>query len=137
MKKLALSGSSPEKRMYLDATLTNIEEALNRLDNQTWTGVTLTDMPNGFIQVFGGNDGRVMVKFRDGSTTQDYQAGILLDNASNPNAEILISISGEATWLPFRHTVTKEIAKSVLLHFLENSQPPNGLAWEGNMGNYR
>jgi len=136
--KLIFHITSPGQSTFLEPTPVQVEAAFDKLDNKVWTGFTLEMKPVGLFQVSGGD--RVLVRFSTYTpwiADPDYAAGYLMDPAEHNNySEIDIQIEDEQTWVPIGETVTKEFAKSVVMHFWQHQAFPEGLMWRGNMGKY-
>lgn len=132
--KLALYSLGGET--YLEATSENLDMALAKLDSKIYTGLTLYAMPDGLLQVFGGKEERVFLSFTDGTTLASSRGKLVDPDYVSVKKKIKISFGGELTWIPFYLTVTKEMAKQVVLYFINHQTLPKGLTWEGNMSKY-
>lgn len=111
-------------------------ETVDAMNNDDRTGFLL-DFPEYKFSIYvtGGNNERVVVQYNDGKKDvhiPDWQ-GILCDTEASEANMVEISIQGELDEYPFRYTVSKELAKKVVIHFMTYGRFPDNLVWSHNI----
>jgi hypothetical protein len=108
-----------------------VESALNRLDNKAhaYLGLALDDGTR-YIEVYGGNQGRVLVAFT--IETDDEDEVVLYDDSQTTSITIYSMIDNE-TWehLPPACCVDNALAKQALKYFFDTQERDDSLDWRG------
>jgi hypothetical protein len=111
-----------------------VEISIDSLDNLSVSELGISTSA-GSLSIVGGNEGRVMLFFRDRNREKGFQYGKLLDPTHN-NSEQHVDIrwsNGQVDVEQLSETVSKETAKEVTRYFLEHQTFPLGLEWRGDM----
>jgi hypothetical protein len=106
----------------------DIEAAIDRLDNEAHPYFKLSEDSVRYMNVFGGNQNRVVVEFL--RVGKEFEKSILYD-ASQSTSIPIYSLRDAETWtyLPPSACVDKALAKRALRHFYETQTRLETLEW--------